>query len=207
MEKLDIITTEYGNFSFKHKTSALHKLGGSAVEYEDGNKEWWVNGARICLNQEENELYDIVESGTYKIYYKKGSNIFHRLDGPAIKTHSRKEWWVYGIRHREDGPALVHMDSVCWYNKGLKHRVDGPTVEFDNGHIEWWLNDAVHRDNGPAIEYPNGCKLWYSKGALHRLDGPAIEYKNKPNQWWVGGIRFSKEKEIIMNLWWENGRV
>jgi hypothetical protein len=36
----------------------LHRTDGPAVEYADGNKEWWLNGERInCNSQKEFERY------------------------------------------------------------------------------------------------------------------------------------------------------
>lgn len=68
----------------------LHCDDGPAVEWTDGQKEWWVNG----------EL--------------------HRLDGPAIEAayghHDHQEWWVDGKRHRLDGPAIDYRDGGKAYH-------------------------------------------------------------------------------------------
>ena len=47
--------------------SCWHRLDGPAVEYNDGIKQWWVNGKQ------------------------------HRLDGPAFEgVNGTKMWWVNG---------------------------------------------------------------------------------------------------------------
>jgi hypothetical protein len=67
-----------------------------------------------------------VETERYKnyiIYCIKGTNIYHREDGPAIEFYyGHKEWLVNGKLHREDGPAVIYEDgSFAWYlnNKHL----------------------------------------------------------------------------------------
>lgn len=71
----------------------LHRTDGPAVEYADGDKEWYVNG----------EL--------------------HRVDGPAIQYASgTKEWWMHGQRHRTDGPAIeCASGSKSWYLNGVRY--------------------------------------------------------------------------------------
>ena len=51
-------------------------------------------------------------------YYKKGTDILHREDGPAVEyADGSKMWYFNGNRHREDGPAIIHH----------------------SGHSEWWV--------------------------------------------------------------------
>ena len=63
--------------------------------------------------------YDIVIVFKTKYYYKKGTNILHREDGPAIE--------------RDNGDKF-------WYIDGDLHRTDGPAIELSTGHKEWWVN-------------------------------------------------------------------
>jgi hypothetical protein len=65
----------------------LHRTDGPAIEYADGNKQWWVEDKR------------------------------HRLDGPAVEhADGSVEWWVEDKRHRTDGPAVEHVDgSKEWW--------------------------------------------------------------------------------------------
>ena len=96
-----------------NKDGYLHREDGAAVEYTNGNKEWWLNG------------------------------LLHREDGAAIEwADGSKSWWLNGQRHRVDGPAIEWPDgSKEWFLKGKRHRIDGFAVEWADGSKEWWLND------------------------------------------------------------------
>ena len=101
-----------GNKVWRLPNGKLHREDGPAVEYANGDKQWWVNGER------------------------------HRVDRPAAEwANGTKSWWVNGKRHRVDGPAieLVNGDK-SWYVNGELHRVDGPAIELANGDKEWFVN-------------------------------------------------------------------
>ena len=52
----------------------IHRLDGPAVEFDNGDKEWWINGSR------------------------------HRLDGPAIEwSNGYKSWYLNGEGYTEEG--------------------------------------------------------------------------------------------------------
>ena len=91
--------------------------------YEDGHKEWLLNGK------------------------------FHREDGPAIEyADGHKHWYLNGKLHREDGPAIEgHDGSKAWYRNDKRHREDGPAVEYVNGYKEWWLN-GVYTDPETIVD-------------------------------------------------------
>jgi hypothetical protein len=96
----------------------LHRVDGPAIEFANGNKEWWRFG----------KLHRQARHG--------------EPDGPAIERASGdKGWWLDGGRHRVDGPAIefVNGDKEWWLN-GVTHRDDGPAVEYANGYKEWYLN-------------------------------------------------------------------
>lgn len=88
--------------------------------------------------------YDIKKIDYITIYYKKGTEIIHREDGPAIYyDYGRKCWFYNGFRHREGEPAVEDTTFKEWYIHGDKHRIDGPAVEYDDGiyrYKEWWIN-------------------------------------------------------------------
>ena len=89
-----------------------HREDGPAVEYENGDKGWYINGK------------------------------LHREDGPAVEwADGTKSWWFDGKCHREDGPAVVwsNGDKEWWVEDEL-HREDGPAGEFADGSKEWWVN-------------------------------------------------------------------
>ena len=95
-----------------------------------------------------------------KCYFKKGTKILHREDGPAIEYSS---------------------GSKSWYIDGYPHREDGPAVEIIDEHNEWWVNGKLHRIDGPAIEYfdedyPN---YWWINGQWLPLEKERIL-----NKWW-----------------------
>jgi antitoxin component YwqK of YwqJK toxin-antitoxin module len=61
--------------------------------YDNGRREWWVNGKRHRLDG------PAVENGSYKTWYVDGK--LHRLDGPAVENGDTKSWWVDGKRLTE----------------------------------------------------------------------------------------------------------
>ena len=65
-----------------------HRIGGPAVTFHNGTKEWWVNNKRHRLDGPA-----IIKHDGTKEYYV--DNIQHRLDGPAfISRYGKKEWWI-----------------------------------------------------------------------------------------------------------------
>lgn len=70
----------------------LHREDGPAVQFVNGDNEWYLNGLR------------------------------HREDGPAIECpDGHQEWYRHGKLHREDGPALVYSDGHSeWYVDGVE---------------------------------------------------------------------------------------
>ena len=98
------------------------------------------------------------------------SDIFHRLDGPAVQN-----WY-------EDGKKCTEG----WFKDGEDHRLDGPAYQgwHENGQkgSEGWYKDGKrHRTDGPAFQdwFKNGKKAseqYFINGIPHRLDGPALQY-------------------------------
>lgn len=80
-------------------------------------------------------------------------------------------------------------------------KINGKNLRGDTYHRE---SGKLHNANGPAVIHSNGYKEWWFNGKLHRENGPAIENPNGFNEWWVDGIRVAKEKETILNKWWNN---
>jgi hypothetical protein len=65
------IDRRYGTKFWKNKKKQLHKLDGPAIEWLNGEKEWWRNGMR------------------------------HREDGPAfIYANGDKEWWINHVNFK-----------------------------------------------------------------------------------------------------------
>ena len=113
-----------------------HREDGPAIEWENGDKFWFLHGKR------------------------------HREDGPAIEhATGAKYWYLNNRRHREDGPAIEYSNGdKHWLLNGELHREDGPAIEYPNGDKYWYLNGKRHREDGPAMEYADGQKLWFLNG-------------------------------------------
>ena len=155
---------------YKNEFGQLHRDDGlPAVEWDDGGKDWWVNGK------------------------------LHREDGPAVVyANGYKAWFKNGERHRDGGlPAIegfVVGYKAYWVN-GKLHREDGPAVEYANGDKSWYINGELHRDGGPAIE-DLYRKLWYKNGQRHRDFGfPAVEWGNGTAEWYIKGQRVLNGKK------------
>ena len=82
----------FGTRRYYNSDNRLHRMGGPAVEYENGHKEWYQNGQR------------------------------YRTDGPAIEwCGGTKFWYQYDIRHRTDGPAIEWASGLKdWYINGAE---------------------------------------------------------------------------------------
>jgi len=93
------------------------------------------------------KIYSKIEYGNI-FWYKKGTNILHREDGPAIEyADGEKRWYQNGILHREDGPAIeLASGNRWWCQNGQFHRTDGPALEMKNNYKQYWLY---------GNEYPN----------------------------------------------------
>jgi hypothetical protein len=70
-EELMLFIDGQGTKFWKNKKKQFHKLDGPAIEWFDGESEWWQNGMR------------------------------HREDGPAfIYTNGDKEWWINHVNFK-----------------------------------------------------------------------------------------------------------
>ena len=77
------------------------------------------------------------------IYYTVGySEVYHRIDGPAVvKSSGTKYWYRYGLFHRNGGPAIEFSGgNKIWCNKGRRHRLDGPASISPDGELQWCIN-------------------------------------------------------------------
>lgn len=54
------------------------------------------------------------------VEYRDPRNRLHRVDGPAIESDERIEWWVDSRRHCDHGPAVVTANgTVLYYWRGV----------------------------------------------------------------------------------------
>jgi hypothetical protein len=58
------IISKTGTKSWFNAKGELHRDDGPAVEWADGDKEWYQNG------------------------------LWHREDGPAVEWHNGSKWWI-----------------------------------------------------------------------------------------------------------------
>ena len=117
-------------------------------------------------------------------------------------TKEYTKWFKEGtnVRHRTDGPAIEYANGIkFWYLNGQRHRTDGPAIEWADGAKEWYLNGQRHRTDGPAIEYADGSKYWWFNGQLHRTDGPAVDCADGTKEWHLNGKNYS-EKNFLKKV-------
>lgn len=95
------------------------------------------------------QKYDVTvdNSGAVR-FYKPGTEVYHRLDGPAVEyTYGDKFWFQNDLLHRLDGPAF-ESPSGCkaWYQYGKLHRLDGPAVEYADGSKSWYIDNVYYTE-------------------------------------------------------------
>lgn len=93
---------------WRNSSGKFHRIDGPAREWDNGTKEWWVDGW------------------------------LHREDGPAVDEPQGQFWFVRGLYHRTDGPAIEWADgSKEWYVNGHKFTEDEfhRYVDQDTGEI------------------------------------------------------------------------
>jgi hypothetical protein len=93
MIETEMVKSSFYTYYVIKGTDILHREEGPAVEWNDGRKDWYINGMR------------------------------HRVDGPAaIYSDGTKEWYLNGMPHREDGPAATYYNGkVDWYLNGVSY--------------------------------------------------------------------------------------
>ena len=91
MSESIMIVEEYRTY-WVNSIGEFHRIGGPAIEHQNGTKMWHQNGK------------------------------LHRLNGPAIEyENGSKEWWIKGKRHRVDGPAIEYSDGeMDWFINGIQ---------------------------------------------------------------------------------------
>ena len=92
-----IVDDDEGTTKWYNTKGHVHRVGGPAIDYDNGDKEW------------------------YKEWYKEG--ILHREDGPACEyANGYKCWYKEGNLHRVDGPAVEDANGTkYWYLEDKKY--------------------------------------------------------------------------------------
>jgi hypothetical protein len=125
MQTYKVTVSENKTIRWYNDKEERHRLDGPAIEYANGDKDWYVEGKR------------------------------HRLDGPAIeRADGYKAWFVEGKLHRLDGPALEYANGDKeWWVKGKLHRLDGPAREYTDGSKAWYVDDGKKMTEKEFNEY------------------------------------------------------
>jgi hypothetical protein len=66
------VINKYGDKLWLTDSVQLHRIDGPAIEFENGDKSYLVNGQ------------------------------LHRTDGPALEWGDKLEWWIDGIQYLEE---------------------------------------------------------------------------------------------------------
>lgn len=64
--------------------------------------------------------YDIIQNSFGTFYYKKGTMILHRSDGPAVIPNFNQldcQWWIYGRRLTKEEEGKFN----AWFNWQLNN--------------------------------------------------------------------------------------
>lgn len=143
----DIVRTEYEDRVEYTRNGLFHRPRGlPAIEYTDGQQEWWVNGERY----RPRNLPTIVAADGTRYWHDRNGD-FYRPNGLPTEE-------------RPDG-------TLIWYDReGLFYRPnDLPTTELIGGTKIWQNREGeLHRSEGPAVIYPDGQQEWWTNGVKIR---------------------------------------
>ena len=103
------------------KCKIVHRENGPAIEWYNGDIEWWQNGQ------------------------------VHRTDGPAVDhADGTKRWYQRGQKHRTDGPAIEYTNGYLewWLNDKQMTEAEflaatQPVVEMTVADIEKLVGKRV----------------------------------------------------------------
>jgi hypothetical protein len=81
---------------YKNEKDEYHRIGGPALEFQDGTKIWCQDG---LTHREDGPAFEYPDGArTWSV-----NGLIHRLDGPAvIWADGTKEWWIEGDWLTED---------------------------------------------------------------------------------------------------------
>jgi hypothetical protein len=168
-----------------------------AIEYADGNRQWWRHGKR------------------------------HRQNGPALINAQGKYWYLNNVLDREDGPAIEYTNGdIQWWSDGSQYvfqKTDNVSETYKETELARPVNIMkqiyqfgerykLHSfKNRPSVVYENGTKEWHSEGILHRWNLPAIEYANGDKEYWHYGLRHRENGPAVIygnkEYWYKNGEL
>ena len=96
-----------------------HREDGPAIEHNNGDREWYLDG----------ELH---RDGGPAIEYQDGEQYwYHYGELRRVKREGLDQYWLEGKLHREDGPAVNHNGKDEWWYQGHQLSCTTPQ-EFDD---------------------------------------------------------------------------
>jgi hypothetical protein len=109
IEKKELVDRiEYGYY--QGDKFIWHREDGPAIEFVNGDKEYWINGEII-----KREFKYHTEHG----YYEGDKFIWHREDGPAVECkNGDKEYWING--EKVDGRKIKALSKIYRLSKVCK---------------------------------------------------------------------------------------
>lgn len=169
-----VVKDTQGNIAY-YCNSELHREDGPAVIRRNGNKEYFIKGAKLDLSfdHELKEYLDLRSIDNLMIVsnYDSPENNF---TGVTINESETITYYVNGTIHRDNGPARLFKDGrIIYFQNGFIHREDGPAEVYLDGSYAYSKNGNYHRDDGPAVVNSEEIQYW-KYGNLHREDGPAL---------------------------------
>ena len=62
--------------------------------------------------------------------------------------HKKSPYIDFAAKEQSDGSYLNVYGETTWYNElGQLHREDGPSIKYDDGNVEWCLNNTIYSFN------------------------------------------------------------
>jgi hypothetical protein len=129
--------------------------------------------------------YDIAQNLNLQLvyYFKKGCMIVGSSNIEEIYTPKYNEGW-FGLDLDViviNGEQIKYPSNTNVWVGGLNHRINGPSfIDYEFKKEHWMIEGKHHRDNGPAV----------------------VDNRHREYEWYNNGERYSKEKELLLNIWW-----
>lgn len=104
-----------GTKEWRNAQGQLHRTDGPAFEYNDGSKNWYVNGEL----HRDNNLPAVEYASGGKAWYLYGQ--LHRTDGPAIEwATGYKSWHLEDeqLTEEEHRRRVIIMELAGLHNAG-----------------------------------------------------------------------------------------
>ena len=213
-----LITRSGNTYWYKH--GQLHREDGPAIESNNGEKKYWIEGVQLTEEEfEEEQLGPILEQPQIDEF---GTEIWRNKDGKL---------------HRDNNlPAMIFKDrNKLFYKNGELHRLNGPAIEYIDGTKKYWIEGVqltedefkdsmdweqfkepieydLHGNLIPKMEEPEEEVLYETDdsgnityrnemGQLHREDGSASISINGSKAYYLKG------KPLVENEYYKIPRI